>query len=148
MQSTVAVIAIVVVGMMVGVEFAVAVFVNPMLDRLPEAHGLAGRSDGARVLGKVMPIWYFASLALTSVSAGLGWGDPRTWCAIAAAALLVVSILMSLALLVPIASRTARWTAEDAPDNWREQVNRWAYLHFFRVGIITASFALLAASAV
>ncbi|MYT20974.1 DUF1772 domain-containing protein, partial [Streptomyces sp. SID7760] len=50
------------VGVMVGVEFSVAFFVNPILDGLPGDSGLRGRAHGARLLGAVMPFWYIGSL--------------------------------------------------------------------------------------
>ena len=45
---------------------------------------------------------------------------------------------MSLTLLVPIASRSATWTADDHPADWREQHQRWDRLHYARVAIIVA----------
>src|SRR3984957_248068 len=53
MLTTLAVITATVVGVMVGVEFAVAVFVNPILLRLPAGPALEARADGGRVLGRV-----------------------------------------------------------------------------------------------
>ena len=61
MLNALAVITATVVGTMVGVEFAVAVFVNPILLRLPAGSSIEARADGGRVLGRVMPFWYFAS---------------------------------------------------------------------------------------
>ena len=46
MLTTLAVITGTVVGVMVGVEFAVAVFVNPILLRLPAGSSLEARADG------------------------------------------------------------------------------------------------------
>ncbi|HKE76983.1 MAG TPA: DUF1772 domain-containing protein [Acidimicrobiales bacterium] len=142
MLNTLAVIAPTVVGTMVGVEFAVAVFVNPILLRLPAGSSLEARADGARVLGRVMPFWYFASLILTAGLAATTWGDAAAGAAIAAAALLAVSVVMSIALLVPINNRSATWTADDHPDDWREQQQRWDRLHYARVAIIVAAFVL------
>jgi hypothetical protein len=71
-----------------------------------------------------MPFWYLGSLILT---AGL-------------AALLAVSVVMSIALLVPINNRSATWTADDHPGDWREQQQRWDRLHYVRVAIIVAAF--------
>src|SRR6195952_4750304 len=59
---------------MVGVEFAVAVFVNPIFDRLPGEAGLAARSDGGRGLGRGMPFWYSGSIVLGAVWGVLAWG--------------------------------------------------------------------------
>jgi uncharacterized membrane protein len=142
MLATLAVITATVTGVMVGVEFAVAVFVNPMLLRLPAGLSLQARADGARVGGRVMPFWYFGSLLLTAWLAAVKWGGPAGDAAVAAAALLVVSVVMSIALLVPINNRTATWTADHHPADWREQQQRWDRLHYARVAIIVAAFVL------
>ncbi|AEN10401.1 MULTISPECIES: anthrone oxygenase family protein [unclassified Streptomyces] len=144
MQDALAVVTVVVVGVMVGVEFAVAVFVNPILDRLPDNGGIGARSDGARLLGRVMPFWYIGSMVLGAVWATLAWGDPGVWLIVAGAALLVLSVVMSVVLLVPINSRVATWTREGAPADWKQQMGRWDRYHYVRVGVIVAAFALLA----
>jgi uncharacterized membrane protein len=142
MLTALAVITATVVGVMVGVEFAVAVFVNPILRRLPAGSSLEARADGARVLGRVMPFWYFASLLLTAWLAAAKWGGPAGTAAVAAAALLVVSVVMSITLLVPINNRAATWTADHHPADYREQEQRWDLLHYARVAIILAGFVL------
>src|ERR1700720_1209587 len=128
MPSALAVITATVVGTMVGVEFAVAVFVNPMLLRLPAGAALEARADGARVLGRVMPFWYVGSLVLTAGLAAATWGRPAAGAAIAAT--------------VPINNRSAPWTASDHPGDWREQQQRWDRLHYARVAIIVVAFVL------
>jgi hypothetical protein len=142
MPTALAVITATVVGTMVGVEFAVAVFVNPILLRLPDGPSLEARADGARVLGRVMPFWYVGSLVLTAGLAAATWGRPAAGAAIAATALLAVSVVMSIALLVPINNRSATWTASDHPGDWREQQQRWDRLHYARVAIIVVAFVL------
>jgi uncharacterized membrane protein len=142
MLTTLAVITTTVVGLMVGVEFAVAVFVNPILLRLPAGSSLQARADAARVLGRVMPFWYFGSLLLTAWLAAATWGGSAGGAAVAAAALLAVSVIMSITLLVPINSRSAAWTADHHPADWREQQQRWDRLHYARVAIIVAGFVL------
>jgi hypothetical protein len=89
-----------------------------------------------------MPFWYVASLILTAALAAATSDGTAAGAAIAAAALLAVSVIMSIALLVPINSRSATWTAEDHPDDWREQQQRWDRLHYARVAIIVAAFVL------
>ncbi|MET7644721.1 DUF1772 domain-containing protein [Streptomyces sp. NPDC005426] len=142
MQDVMAVVTIVVVGLMVGVEFAVAVFVNPILDRLPDDGGLGARSDGARLLGKVMPFWYIGSVVLGAVWSATTWGDAGAPLVATGAALLVVSVVMSILLLVPINSRVATWSDEGAPADWKEQVGRWDRFHYARVGVLVLAFAL------
>lgn len=138
------VVTVVVVGLLVGVELAVAVFLNPIFDRLPGDAVLAARSDGARVLGRVMPFWYSGSIVLAVVWAVLAWGGGVAVPVVVAAALLVVAIVASIALLVPINDRVKTWTAGDAPADWRAQVSRWDRLHLGRVALLVAAFTLVA----
>jgi hypothetical protein len=149
MLTALAIITTTVVGTMVGVEFAVAVFVNPIFLRLPAGAALEARADGGRVLGRVMPFWYVGSLVLIAGLAAATWGRPGAGAgaAVAAAALLAVSVVMSVALLVPINNRSVTWTADDHPDDYREQQQRWDRLHYARVAIIVAGFVLTVAAA-
>jgi hypothetical protein len=94
-----------------------------------------------------MPFWYVGSLILTAGLAAATWGAPAAGAAIAGPALLAVSIAMSVALLVPINNRSATWTADDHPDDWREHRQRWDRLHYARVAIIIAAFVLTLVSA-
>jgi len=139
-----AVLAVVVTGTMVGVEFAVAVFVNPIFTRLPVESSLAARSDGARVLGRVMPFWYVLSLVLMAAWTVVGWDRPLAAYTLASAVLLVVAVAMSILFLVPINSRVQSWASEAAPTDWREQTRRWDRLHYIRVAVIIVAFALAA----
>ncbi|MEV3928345.1 MULTISPECIES: DUF1772 domain-containing protein [unclassified Streptomyces] len=144
MQSALAVVTIVVAGVMVGVEFAVAVFFNPIMNRLPDEGRIAAQSDGARLLGRVMPVWYISAMALGAVWAAVAWGDAGASLVTAATALLGVSVVMSVLLLVPINDRAKTWTAEDRPADWKQQADRWNAYHYVRVGVIVAAFALFA----
>jgi anthrone oxygenase-like protein len=149
MLTALAVVTTTVVGIMVGVEFAVAVFVNPIFLRLPAGPALQARAAGGRVLGRVMPFWYVGSLALTAGLAAATWGRSATGAgaAIAGAALLAVSVIMSVALLVPINNRAVTWTADDHPADYREQQRHWDRLHYARVAVIVAGFVLTAVAA-
>jgi uncharacterized membrane protein len=138
------VVTVVVIGLLVGVEFAVAVFVNPIFDRLPGDAGLAARSDGGRVLGRVMPFWYSGAVVLGVVWSVLVWGGPGTLPVVVATALLVAAVVASVTLLVPINDRVKTWTAGSAPSDWRAQMGRWDRLHYGRVALLVAAFALVA----
>jgi len=148
MLVALAVITATAVGTMVGVEFAVAAFVNPILLRLPAGPSLEARASGARVLGRVMPFWYIGSLILTAGLAAATWGAAAAGAAIAAGALLAASVIMSVALLVPINNRAATWTADDHPDDWRAQQQRWDRVHYARVAVILAAFVLTLVAAI
>lgn len=142
-----AVITTTVVGLMVGVEFAVAFVFNPIMLRLPAAASLTARADSGRLMGRVMPFWYIGSLILTVAFAAVAWGMPTASMALIAAALLAISVIMSILVLVPINNRSKTWTAEDHPDDWREQHQRWDRLHYLRAVVIVAAFALIAVAA-
>lgn len=138
-----AVITVVVVGLMVGVEFAVSFVVNPILDALPDDSSQRGRAHGGRMLGAVMPVWYLTSLALVVAWAALRWDEPGTGLAVTAGALLIVSVIMSIVLLVPINNRNRTWTPENRPADWKQQLKQWDRYHYVRVAVILAAFALL-----
>lgn len=148
MLEALVVITVIVVGLMVGVELAVAVFVNPIFDRLPNDGGLTARSDAARVLGRVMPFWYLSSVVLGALWAVLAWGRPPGLSAALATGLLAVGVVLSIVLLVPINSRVARWSDGNAPSDWRQQVGQWDRFHYARVVIIVAAFVLFAMAGV
>jgi uncharacterized membrane protein len=143
---TLAVITATVTGVMVGVEFAVAVFVNPIQRRLPVGSWIEATAAGGRVLGRVMPFWYIGSLLLTAGLAAAKWGGSAGNAAVAATALLGVSVVMSVTMLVPINNRIITWTADNHPADWREQHQRWDRLHYARVAVIVAAFMLTLAA--
>ncbi|MFI6940439.1 anthrone oxygenase family protein [Streptomyces sp. NPDC050418] len=148
MFSTLQVITTVVLGVMVGVEFAVPAFINPMVNSLPEDAGQLARAFGGRRGGKVMPFWYFGSLGLVTIWAVAGWDRDGTGLVVASGVLLIVSVIMSIALLVPINNRTKNWTPENRPADWKEQMRRWDRWHHGRIAVIVASFACLVAALV
>ena len=143
MLTTLAVITATVTGVMVGVEFAVAVFINPIQRRLPVGSWIEVTAAGGRVLGRVMPFWYIGSLLLIAGLAAAKWGGPAGNAAVAAAGLLIVSVIMSLTVLVPINNRVITWTADNHPADWREQHQRWDRWHYARVTVIVAAFVLI-----
>lgn len=147
-MNTLIVFTLVVVGAMVGIELAVAAIVNPIADRMSARVGLAMRSDAARLLGRIMPFWYIASVLLVASWTTWVWGQPAAPAVAVAGVLLVISVLMSIVLLVPINSRVAQWSAGTAPADWHDQIKRWDRLHYTRTVIIITAFAVLAAAGV
>ncbi|MER5360767.1 DUF1772 domain-containing protein [Streptomyces sp. NPDC002785] len=146
MLNALQVFTTVVVGVMVGVEFSVAFVINPILNALPEDSGILGRAHGARMLGAVMPVWYITSLTLVAAWAIAGWHHHGTGLVVTAGALLILSVIMSILLLVPINNRGKTWTPGNRPADWKQQKNRWDRLHYVRVAVIIAAFALLVAA--
>ncbi|MEY9864445.1 putative membrane protein [Catenulispora sp. GAS73] len=148
MISTLEVFTTVAVGVMVGVEFAVAVVLNRILNALPAESDQLGRAHGGRMLGAVMPFWYIGSVVLVGIWAAARWHHHGTGLVVTSGVLLIVSVIMSLLLLVPINNRNKTWTPEKRPEDWKEQMNRWDRFHYIRVADIIAAFALLVAALV
>ncbi|MFF4794467.1 anthrone oxygenase family protein [Streptomyces sp. NPDC001276] len=146
MLSALEAITTVVVGLMVGVEFSVAFVMNPIFNALPEDSNQLAHSHGGRMLGAVMPVWYIGSLVLVAIWAVAGWHHHGTGLVVTAAALLIVSVIMSILLLVPINNRGKTWTPDNRPDDWKQQMKRWDRYHYVRVAVIVAAFALLVAA--
>uniref|UniRef100_UPI0004CA9294 DUF1772 domain-containing protein n=1 Tax=Streptomyces globisporus TaxID=1908 RepID=UPI0004CA9294 len=140
MLNALEVFTTVVVGLMVGVEFSVAFIMNRILDALPEDSGQLGHAHGGRMLGALMPFWYIGSLVLSALWAVAGWQRPGAGLVVIAAALLILSVVMSVLLLVPINNRNKTWTPENRPADWKQQLHRWGRYHYLRVAVIIAAF--------
>ncbi|WP_147918268.1 DUF1772 domain-containing protein [Ruania zhangjianzhongii] len=138
---------IVVAGVLVGVEFCVAVLVNPIADRLPSGGGLTFRSSAGRLLGTVMPPWYIATVVLAVVSTVLLRSSSAGVLSGVAAALFVATIVLAVTVLVPINNRVKAWSEGDHPPDWRRQVQRWDRWHLLRVLLCTAGLILLVTAA-
>ncbi len=143
MLNALEVVTTVVVGLMVGVEFAVAFIMNRILDALPEDSGQLGHAHGGRMLGTLMPFWYIGSFVLIAIWAVAGWQHHGAGLVVTAAGLLIVSVLMSVLLLVPINNRNRTWTPETRPADWKQQLNRWLRYHYGRLAVILTAFTLL-----
>jgi uncharacterized membrane protein len=148
MLNALEVFTTVVVGVMVGVEFCVAVVMKRILDALPGDAGQLGHAHGGRMLGAAMPVWYITSLVLVGICAVTGRHHHGTGLLVTSGALLILSVVMSLLLLVPINNRNKTWTPENRPADWQQQLNRWQRLHYVRVAVLVAAFASLAAALV
>ncbi|MFE6968963.1 anthrone oxygenase family protein [Isoptericola sp. NPDC057653] len=140
------IVAVVVTGLLVGVEASVMFVMNPIFDGLPDDAAVLARARGGRMLGRLMPFWYIGATLLvagtalvTPEAAALAWTS---------VALMLVSVVMSVALLVPINDRSKEWTPDTLPADWREQKDRWNRLHLVRVAVIVAAFVLVTVAAV
>ncbi|MFG3250947.1 anthrone oxygenase family protein [Streptomyces sp. NPDC048187] len=143
MLNALQVFTTVIVGLMVGVEFSVAFVMNRIFNALPEDSDQLARAHGGRMLGALMPFWYIGSLVLSTLWAVTGWDRSGSGLVVIAAALLIVSVIMSLLLLVPINNQGKTWTPENRPADWKEQMNRWDRYHYVRVAVIVAAFSFL-----
>ena len=111
MMELLNVVAIIVAGLMVGSELAIAAFVHPTLDRLPDNVHLPAASALARVMGRFMPFWYILVFLLTLAEVCIQWhqsGRLPIWIA-TSAVLWALAIVYSITALVPINNRIASW---------------------------------------
>jgi uncharacterized membrane protein len=139
------VVAIIVAGLMVGSELAIAAFVHPTLDRLPENVHLPAASALARVLGRFMPFWYVLVFLLTLAEVYIQWrhvGRLPVWI-VTSAILWALAIVCTIAALVPINNRIASWEKVTPPADWKTFRSRWDLLHRWRVVLLTIAFAFL-----
>lgn len=141
MREIVETAALLIAGPMVGVEIAVAAFANPVVGRLPDEGFAKARGDASRVLGRVMPFWYIATLMMLVVAAVV---LHPAWLLTAAAALMAVVVLLTVLLMVPINNRIGRWSGAAAVD--RDLARRWDRLHWLRVGLLLVVYLLLVLS--
>ena len=145
MVEYLSVAAIIAAGLTVGSELAIAAFVHPTLDRLPDHVHLPVASALARVLGRVMPFFYILVLLLTLAEVLFQWrqaGALPIWLA-TSAILWILAILFSITALVPINNRIASWEKVTPPADWKTFRNRWDLLHRWRVVLLTIAFAFL-----
>ncbi|MFI1186502.1 anthrone oxygenase family protein [Streptomyces californicus] len=143
MFSTLQIVTTVVVGLLVGVEFAVAFIMSRILNALPDDSSQLGHAHGGRMLGRAMPFWYIGSVVLGALWAVAGRHDGGAGLVVTAVGLLILSVIMSVLLLVPINNRNRTWTPENRPADWREQLHRWERYHYVRVAVLIAAFTLL-----
>ena len=135
--------AIIVAGLMVGNELAVAVFVHPTLDRLPDEVHRPAAIALAGVLGRFMPFWYILVILLTLADTLIQWHHSGRWPVwLAGSAILwVLAVVYTLIALVPVNNRIASWTEENAPADWKTYRSRWDGHHRWRVALLTIAFA-------
>ncbi|GFG97799.1 anthrone oxygenase family protein [Mycobacterium timonense] len=141
MNHSIDALAVVITGLMVGVELAVAVFFHPLIARLPDDAFRAARGGAARALGTTMPFWYALSLLLLVALAIKERGTPDAWLYGAAGGLLAVVVLLTVTTLVPINNRIAKWPATGELS--RELAARWDRRHRLRVILLLAVFVML-----
>ena len=137
---------IVLAGLLVGNELAIAAFVHPTLYRLEESAHRATASPLAKVLGRVMPLWYALVFVLIAAAAWVRYTNgENARLLIIAGALWAVTIAFTVSMLVPINSRIASWTRGKYPENWRDDRKRWDGLHRVRVALLTLALICLTA---
>jgi hypothetical protein len=137
-------VTVVVVGLMVGNEVAVAI-VHAALRRLADAAHVPVAVALARVYGRLMPFWYAGTLLLTiGVVVVVPWGV-GSWVVIGAAVLFAATIVLAAVVLAPLNNRVAAWDVESLPPDWLKERRQWDRLHLLRVVLLIAGWVALVA---
>jgi uncharacterized membrane protein len=133
------VVTTVCIGLLVGTEFAVSVFINPVLERLDTGTRMKAISYFARRLGTAMPFWYAAAFLLLAAETLLhrhGAGEPLL---IAASALWSAIIVLTLIFLVPINNRMMGLDANSSDQESLREHRTWELLHRGRIAALVIS---------
>lgn len=136
------------VGLLIGTELAVAVFINPILWKLENPLQLTATRLFARRLGAAMPFWYTASLVLLIAETIVRRHESGAALLAAASVIWAAVIVLSVLFLVPINNRLAQIGSTSVAEVARQQHRKWDRMHRYRVAALGASmfFFLLSTS--
>ncbi|MGB6130678.1 MAG: DUF1772 domain-containing protein [Acidobacteriaceae bacterium] len=130
------------IGPLVGVEFAVSAFVNPILWKLDSPSQAGAIRLFARRLGTAMPFWYIASLLLLVAVTLLRLHQPGVVLLGVAIGIWVAVIVLTLLSLVPINNRLARMDADAFTETARLEHRKWDTLHRVRVAALAVAMVI------
>jgi uncharacterized membrane protein len=139
MRPLLDIVTTVCIGLMIGTEFAVAVFINPILRKLGTREELRAIRLFAAKLGAAMPFWYGASLLLLISEAALRHNQSGYLLLIAAISIWAAVIVLTLLFLVPINNRLARVDPDAETEGALTEHGQWDAMHRWRVATLTAA---------
>ena len=139
MRPLLDIVTTVCIGLMIGTEFAVAVFINPILRKLGTREELRAIGLFAAKLGAAMPFWYGASLLLLIAEAALRHNEAGYLLMIAAISIWAAVIVLTLLFLVPINNRLARVDPDAETEGALTEHGQWDAMHRWRVATLTAA---------
>jgi hypothetical protein len=127
------------IGLLIGAELAVSVFINPVVWKLDlAAQASAFRLFGRR-LGRAMPFWYIASLLLLVWERITHRHESHVGLLGVAIALWAAAIALSLLSLVPINNRMVRTDADGWTESTQRELRKWDGLHRVRVAVLAVA---------
>ncbi len=127
------------IGLLIGTEFAVSAFINPVLSKLDNHAQANAIRMFARRLGAAMPFWYGSSLLLLIIETIVRRYGPGDLLLITACAIWIAVVIHTILVLVPINNRMIRMDASGfSPDAKREH-DKWDSLHRLRVAALASS---------
>lgn len=145
MSEIFTVLVLVCASLLVGNEFTVSMFINPLFGRLPDVSQASAAKESARLYGKVMPFWMIANFFLCAgltffiaSSYSIQW-----WSYLAATILFAVVSSFSVIFPVPINNKIAKWDPNDLPSDWRELRKQFDRYHLIRVVLLLVALVCL-----
>ena len=136
------------IGLLIGTELAVSVFINPILWKLENPVQLTATRLFAKRLGTAMPFWYCASLLLLIAETIVRRHESGATLLAFASVIWAAVIVLTVLFLVPINNRLAQTGSTSSAEVARQQHRKWDRMHRFRVAALGASmfFFLLSTS--
>ena len=127
------IVTILSIGLLIGTEFSMSVFVNPILWRLEDRAQASAVKSFAKMLGTAMPFWYAGSFLLLIAEAVLRRAQAGFSLLIASCAIWAAVIVLTLLFLVPINNRIGALTDEVFSEAVKREHRRWDARHRMRV---------------
>lgn len=127
-------------ALLIGTEFAVSAFINPIVGRLELSARIDATRRFAALLGKVMPIWYAFDFLLLIADATIRRHQPRLAELVAALCIWAAAIIFSLVSLVPINNRITQLSGNSVSEQALREHKLWDTLHRVRVAALCAAF--------
>ncbi len=121
------------IGLLIGTEFAVSAFINPILRKLDSRAQAQAIRLFARRLGTAMPFWYVASLLLLIGEAIVHRRESGGLLLIAACVIWCAVIIHTLLVLVPINNRMTQLDSDAFSQEAQREHKKWDSLHRLRV---------------
>jgi uncharacterized membrane protein len=137
-----AIVAIISIGLMLGAEFAVSAFINPILWKLEEPAQAQAVRLFAQKFGAVMPFWYAGNFLLLVAEAIFLRHLPAFALLALASGIWAGVIVLTLIFLVPINNRLASQNSGLSRDQAHLQHRRWDAMHRARVIALVLAFVL------
>ena len=136
-------VTILCVGLLVGNELAISLFVNPALWQLEDHAQANALSLLARSLGKVMPFWYALSLTLLLAEAYGHRHGAALNLLLTAVSIWAAIVIYTILILVPINKRTSSLVPTSLPIGWRQDHKKWDKHHRLRILLLIAAMSCL-----
>ena len=139
MNLLLTIVTILCIGLLIGTEFAVSAFINPVLWKLEESAQSQAIRGFALRLGRAMPFWYAASFLLLLAETAVHWHAGGAALLMAASGIWAAVIVLTLVFLVPINNRMARLDGVSFAATARREHGRWDARHRMRVAALMAA---------